>query len=383
MMRIEEGRSSNVIELNDPHVYFTEGAQLKSYPLEWAPPGVKFKPVEFSDYQVRVEEFISHADPSYEFPEVSKGQGQPAIKILVQGGFMRIRQEYWLWAGDPAWAMVQAGPALFSVARGESFATGAAPKNAGVGGMPGVRMDIKVNDRGEWAYRAVNSEGKIKSGTARTGDVIEPGWKGGVTITLQEARPFSSSVVRYVPAQVQYGNQAPPSAIRISAGVKGEASMWLGLGDRATLSLKDREVGVAYLPKRYILPYSLRLDRFSIFHYEGTRNPSSFESAVTVSDPENPEKPLQEYATTVSMNEPLQHRDLTFYQASYEPGEPRPTVSVFSVNRDPGRLTKYIGSILLVAGVIWLFVEKLRKAKALKNRQSSEGLVAGKLGETA
>jgi hypothetical protein len=104
---------------------------------------------------------------------------------------------------------------------------------------------------------------------------------------------------------------------------------------------------------------------------------------VTVSDPENPEKPLQEYATTVSMNEPLQHRDLTFYQASYEPGEPRPTVSVFSVNRDPGRLTKYIGSILLVAGVIWLFVEKLRKAKALKNRQSSEGLVAGKLGETA
>lgn len=161
--------------------------------------------------------------------------------------------------------------------------------------------------------------------------------------------------------------------------------MWLGLGDRATLNLGERTVGVAYLPKRFQLPWSIRLDRFAIDFYEGTRNPASFSSQVTVLDPSNEDTKLREFPLRISMNEPLHHRELTFYQSSYEPAEPRPTVSVFSVNRDPGRSTKYAGSLLLVAGVVWLFVSKLRKtqlARKSATRPGADGAGAEALGVT-
>ena len=368
MMRVQEGKSSATVEVSDNQLYFTEDTGVKSFPIEWLPPDVRLKPFDISEYQVRVEEFITHADPSYEFKDAPAGEGFPAVKLLVQGGFMRIRQEYQLWAGDPAWARIQAGPATISLARGDVFGKDAVPQAMGFGGMPGVRLDLLLTSKGEWKFRAVNSEGKEKLGAARAGESIDPGWKGGVNITLLEARPSATSLVTYVPAKIQYGNQAPPSAIRITAGKTREASMWLGLGDRATLNLGARTVAVAYLPKRYQLPHSIRLDQFKIDFYEGTRNPASFASDVTVLDPSHPDEKLRQFPLKISMNEPLHHRELTFYQSSYEPAEPRPTVSIFSVNRDPGRSTKYAGSLLLVAGVIWLFVEKLRKSRGGRAR---------------
>jgi hypothetical protein len=64
------------------------------------------------------------------------------------------------------------------------------------------------------------------------------------------------------------------------------------------------------------------------------------------------------------MNEPLTVKGITLYQASYEDAQPRPVVSIFSVNRDPGRPWKYLGSLLIVLGSIILFAVKYRKSKA-------------------
>lgn len=66
------------------------------------------------------------------------------------------------------------------------------------------------------------------------------------------------------------------------------------------------------------------------------------------------------------MNEPLKHSGFTLYQTSYEPGDPRPITSILSVNRDPGRGAKYLGSLLIVLGAIWLFAMKYRRAPARK-----------------
>jgi len=364
MMRIEEDRQSSIVELNEPQLVFSEEDRVRSFPIRWIPPGVKWSPLAIKDYSLRVDEFLTHADPDFKMISADEAErSSPAVKVLVQGGFMRIRQEYWLWAGDPAWSVIQAGPALFTLASGSEFVDltkmRAAPQAMG----PGVRLDLRWDAKKGGQFRARNSEGKEVAGAFQKGQVLEPGWKGGVTVTVLDVIPKAVSQVSYKPSKIQYGNQAPPSAIRISAGEKYEASMWLGLGDRATLTLQDRQVTVAYLPKRYQLPYSLKLNRFQIDYYKGTRNPASFASEVTVLDPGNEAPSLREFPIRISMNEPLHHRDLTFYQSSYEPGEPRPTVSIFSVNRDPGRATKYAGSLLLVAGVILLFAEKLKKAK--------------------
>ena len=47
----------------------------------------------------------------------------------------------------------------------------------------------------------------------------------------------------------------------------------------------------------------------------------------------------------------MKHEGYTIYQASYsiQPGQ---TLSIFSVNQDPGRSLKYIGSLILSLGII-------------------------------
>ena len=52
------------------------------------------------------------------------------------------------------------------------------------------------------------------------------------------------------------------------------------------------------------------------------------------------------------MNEPFKQSGFTLYQSSYELSPGRPEVSIFSVNRDPGRWVKYIGSLILSIGII-------------------------------
>ena len=131
--------------------------------------------------------------------------------------------------------------------------------------------------------------------------------------------------------------------------------MWLGLGDRALLHLGDRELEIGYQPHRTVLPFSVRLDRFTIDRYQGSHDPSAYWSKVTVLDGQ------AEQSAVIRMNEPLTHSGFTLYQSSYEDGVPRPMVSVFAVNRDPGRPWKYLGSLLLVLGSILLFASRYFK----------------------
>ena len=58
----------------------------------------------------------------------------------------------------------------------------------------------------------------------------------------------------------------------------------------------------------------------------------------------------------ISMNEPMKHAGYTFYQSSFQEDDMgRPTASILSVNKDPGRWIKYFGSALIVLGIVMLF----------------------------
>ena len=63
------------------------------------------------------------------------------------------------------------------------------------------------------------------------------------------------------------------------------------------------------------------------------------------------------------MNNPLKYDGLTFYQASYFEAAKDTYGSVLSVNLDPGRPIKYLGSLLLVLGAIWHFYLRRKKTK--------------------
>lgn len=118
------------------------------------------------------------------------------------------------------------------------------------------------------------------------------------------------------------------------------------------------------LAKKYItLPYELVLDQFKMATDPGTSNPASFESFVTLF--KGNEGSTKHH---IFMNNPLKYQDFTFYQASYFQTNEGPFGSVLSVNFDPGRFWKYLGSLLLVLGSIWHFV--LRKKKITKTGEA-------------
>jgi hypothetical protein len=60
------------------------------------------------------------------------------------------------------------------------------------------------------------------------------------------------------------------------------------------------------------------------------------------------------------MNEPLEHHGFTVYQSSYEELPNGKYASVFSINRDPGRALKYLGSLILCFGIIAFTVMRSR-----------------------
>ncbi len=364
MLRVAEGESSSAVEINEPILALSDNTTVQSVKLGWIPPNKKFKPRYIKDYNITVDQFISHADPQISFiPNTEPGKsGFPAIRVRLSAEMMKISQEYWLWGGDPSWRRIQAGPATLALLSDDL-------PNPPVTGGPVLSFRREKN--GDLTAISVSSDGKSRTEKIPEpkikGTVIQPGWRGGVKITVDEYLPDAISLVNYTPSFVQYGNNAPPSAIHVISGKLGEspnpASMWLGLGDRATLQTGGREIALAYFPKRVNLPFAIRLHQFKIDHYEGTRNPSEFSSVVSVMSDKTDSGGAEEKPIVISMNEPLEHNGITFYQASYEDALPRPTVSIFSVNRDPGRFAKYFGSLLIVLGTILLFAEKLKKAR--------------------
>ncbi len=92
------------------------------------------------------------------------------------------------------------------------------------------------------------------------------------------------------------------------------------------------------------LPFTIQLEKFQKIDYPGTETPMSYQSTVRVNGTGVP--------IEIKMNEPLQKDGFVLYQASYEMAPGAPTASIFSVNQDPGRLTKYIGAVILCIGIV-------------------------------
>lgn len=352
-LRLDEGQASGAVELPDPVLFVMDGQKVESIPLEWRPPQAGFTPFQLKAYPLKVAEYLSHADPEFSFVPASRPAPHlPAIELRIQGGPMRITQDYWLWAGHPQWMGIQAGPARIELSL--------KPNDVKTPGANGPLFRAVWNGTGPVKWVAWSSDGKQKSGQGAEGTVIEPGWKGGVTITLKRVLADADAETKYLPSRIQHGNRAAPSAIRLTTVGGTESSMWLGLGERGSLELAGRQIGLAYMPRRLILPFQVKLNRFQIDRYAGTRDPAAYWSNVSVVGA------AEASDVKISMNDPLHHRGVTFYQASYEDAEPRPTVSVFSVNRDPGRWWKYLGSLLIVGGSMLLFYQKLKTAGARK-----------------
>ncbi|MBZ7968179.1 cytochrome c biogenesis protein [Campylobacter molothri] len=118
-------------------------------------------------------------------------------------------------------------------------------------------------------------------------------------------------------------------------------------------------------PQEIMLPFSIDLKDFILERYAGSMSPSSYASDIEVIDKD------KSFEYKIFMNNVLDYGGYRFFQSSYDEDEKG---TIFSVNKDPGKIPTYIGYALLICGFVWiLFDEKSRFIKLsnyLKNHKN-------------
>ena len=381
-LRIGEGEVNSAVELNEHVLLFREGENVKTKPFSWMPwaAAEDFKNVDFPDFKIRVEKYLSDAESKVNFvagtdPEKKPG---PAIQIRILGAPMGGAPEIWLWGSDPGWATQKMGLARFLI-RKESQKDLTPSEEL----SSEARFDFVVNDKGELKYEATSIRGEKKSGKidlSKLSDkenptIIDPQWRMPIKIQVKRFIPMAINQTEYVPVGKKasgMGSNLPQPAILVSLLSNPNSKLWLGLGDRADFNDETgKPVSIGLYPKRVVLPYAVRLKQFELKHDPGTQDAAAYSSFVQVVDSFQKNQTQMDALPVehITMNEPLAVKGYTFYQASYIPDMPRPTVTVLSVNHDPGRPLKYWGSILLILGSISLYLTKVFQKKKVPTNQ--------------
>ncbi len=200
-------------------------------------------------------------------------------------------------------------------------------------------------------------EGKItKQGKIKAGETIETGWMG-LKLRLIDYYPMAKQEVTF--KKMDKPTELTSPAIKIKYLAKDQTNeYWLGLNSMVKLFSNEAVYIVSYMNRRINLGFPITLRQFNVGRYQGTMRAASYESLVEVPG-------LGEFK--ISMNEPLKHKGFTVYQASFSEDEQgQPIASIFSVNKDPGRWIKYLGSLLIVLGSIHMFYFKRRQLAATR-----------------
>ena len=119
-----------------------------------------------------------------------------------------------------------------------------------------------------------------------------------------------------------------------------------------------REGEIVSLAKRYtgtiekrvfMLPFALKLINFEVKQEQNI--PADYISQLEIDG----------HNFNLAMNRPLTYGGFKFYQSSYQQTDGQDYVSIVSVNYDPGRWIKYLGSFLLLVGLVWHYWKKAQQ----------------------
>lgn len=205
-----------------------------------------------------------------------------------------------------------------------------------------IKIDLKKNDT------------IIQSQFLSENESIETPWMG-IKITLSSIYWNAKEIFEVLPVDPEIkSEQLPPSAIKFSYNVADrlEESFWL-LEEEEKFFYNDKKAyRVSYGHRNIQLPFKLKLQKFNKIDYVGTNQAKSYESRVEIVH--TMKKSL------ISMNIPLEEEGYLIYQSSYEELPDGRYASIFSVNKDPGRIYKYWGSLFLCLGIIVYTLMKSR-----------------------
>ncbi|MEQ1876126.1 MAG: cytochrome c biogenesis protein ResB [Bdellovibrionia bacterium] len=295
--------------------------------------------------------------------EGEPGSPNPALELQIKRGDKTIREV--LFARFPDFSMNK-GPAsdikfVYKVASGDSVPdaqNSAETPPSGQGNV--IRFRVPASDQNQVQVELYKDGSSVKKQIVQPGGFVETPWMGMKVFVGSLMR--GAQTVQDVKAIDPIPMEALPlGAIEIKS-VDDESKFWIPEGESRTLSRQGREYEVYFGRKVLRLPFSLQLVEFTKKDYPGTETAMSYESDVLLPGETVPQK--------ISMNEPLVKDGFTLYQSSYELAPGQPPVSIFSVNRDPGRLIKYWGALILCVGIIIFTVMRSSRYRQWTRRVS-------------
>ncbi len=313
----------------------TEGTKLEPVfqkPVDFfmQPPSPE-KPylIPLSGGNIELIDYIHYGLRKAEVVRSERNTDGPAIRIQLLSS--RVNMTQWLvMEGDQKPAEVRLGPAKVVLTAGDYA-------------YDGGNVLVLTPEKGDWAYKIFTASkgGMTSSGRLQEGSALPTGW---MDIELRVLRTYD-----HAREKVDFVKREQPTPFTVPAvKVKhGGSEYWLALNSVLKIFSQDSMVWLSYANRRIDIGFPMTLAKFKVGRYQGTNRAASYESEVEV--PGIGQR-------LISMNEPLQHNGFTFYQSSFQEDEMgNPTASILSVNYDPGRWIKYLGSFLIVLGSIMLF----------------------------
>lgn len=234
-----------------------------------------------------------------------------------------------------------------------------APKD---GAVSGNQIYIEPVDAESVKYSVFHRDQvkPFKKGQMKIGDVVDTGWMG-LEFRLLDYLQYAVEEYDVTVASMKTDVTLAVVQIRHRDMVR-----WLAVNDMIKIFGEKSAYLFGYQNRRLDLGFQVHLNQFEVIRYEGTSKAKEYASQISigaVNEPVNPSAANMQ----ISMNKPLKHNGYTIYQASFSEDEMtgKPNASVFSINKDPGRMVKYIGSLILCLGIVWLFYQRRKKATAL------------------
>ena len=333
-IRFEEGEETSVVSVSDMEIKVYSSYDGERFSLLYEKPVDMFfiRPEPDKPYIVSTsgEEFvIDQYLPFSVGREFFKPalRGGPAVRFHLSGSQADVVEWMRLDTGKES-VRKTFGPAVIHLTRDKSYTAK-------------TNKELVLFNEGEKLFYSLG--GSLKK-TLKKGQLFSTGWMD-----------FQFRLLEFFPKSQResvFEARDRPSDVTIKAirvHHKGE-STWLGQNSYVRFFKGDQVFVIGYLNKTYNLGFDLKLVDFSVKTYQGSQKAKSYESEVQ----------LKDRTVVISMNEPLKQGGYTFYQSSFEPSETggEPVVSILSVNRDPGRALKYLGSALIVLGIVLLFYRR-------------------------
>jgi hypothetical protein len=269
-------------------------------------------------------------------------------------------------------------PAVLVTLRGKGVpATNAAPNPHGTGkqltttgGPPTMpapgeeapnHLTLFIADDGGITYELVSRKTGQSSGKIEMNKPLTTGWADW-QLNIDKVMPHAEQWMDFAPAKTDNSPMAAkdlPDGVRVRLEQNGEKlEQWVPAGWQITVPTSPQETMIAYGFRQIPLPIGLELLDFEVKRNEGNDSPAGFKSTIRVSTAEGENATGQCW-----MNNPFSYPNewwrawtgLTYKmsQASWNPenlGQ-----STIQILRDPGWLLKWIGSLLVVAGVFMMF----------------------------